>query len=257
MLENKRGIKIKLIRFEEQKKIRVDDIVAREAKLNIIVNKKKIVTLNCSPGNDKYLGIGFLLTTSMIRNKEELISMKLKKNSIHIEIESLTLSMNERNNSNLMIGIQEQIEEQIKETPVIRASPEISLTTIYHLVLEMQEKATFFKLSGGVHSCALATAEGTIVLFCEDISRYNTIDCIVGEAFLKSIKTDNKAMITSCRITSGIIKKMIVGNIPIIISRAAPTDFAIQLAKQKGITLVGFVRGKRMNIYSHPERIVS
>ena len=120
----------------------------------------------------------------------------------------------------------------------------------------MPEKAVFFKLSGGVHSCALATEEGEILLFAEDISRYNTIDRVLGEALLKDINANDKIMLTSCRITSGIIKKIINADIPIVISRAAVTDSAVRMANLFCITLIGFTRGKKMNIYTHPNRIV-
>ena len=126
---------------------------------------------------------------------------------------------------------------------------------VYSLISGMQGRANFFKLTGGVHSCALVNKQGSIILFSEDISRYNTIDKILGEAFVNDITTEDKIILTSCRITSGILRKIIIGKLPIVISRAAPTDLAIKLAKRMGITLVGFVRGKRMNIYTHPERI--
>ena len=77
----------------------------------------------------------------------------------------------------------------------------------------------------------------------------------MGEAFVNDINTEDKIILTSCRITSGILKKIIIGKLPMIISRAAPTDLAIKLAKRMGITLVGFVREERMNIYTHPQRI--
>ena len=119
----------------------------------------------------------------------------------------------------------------------------------------MQEKAKLFKLTGGVHSCALADKQGSITLFTEDISRYNTIDKILGEVFLKDIPREDAIILTSCRITSDILIKIAFGKIPIIVSRAAPTDKAVELAKKLGITLIGFVRERGMNIYTYPERI--
>ncbi len=77
----------------------------------------------------------------------------------------------------------------------------------------------------------------------------------MGETFVRGITTEDKIILTSCRITSDILTKIAVGRVPIIISRAAPTDWAVELAQKIGITLVGFVRGKRMNIYTHPQRI--
>ena len=172
-----------------------------------------------------------------------------------IKIKGISLLSGDITNSNLWIGSYQQSEEQ-KETSLSIDTPlKINSNLVYSLISEMQERAGLFKLTGGVHSCALADKHGSIILFSEDISRYNTIDKIFGETFVKGITTENKIMLTSCRITSGILKKIIIGKLSIVISRAAPTDLAIKLAEKVGITLVGFVRGERMNIYTHPQRI--
>ncbi len=255
MLKNNKGIKIDLIRVEGNQKENTLDLVAIESKLTIFVNQIKVATLICSPGNYKYLGIGFLFATGILQKKEDLVSIKIAQKTINVEIKSIGLPINKIIGPDMLIGIQPQIQKQNKPVPVIFSSLTISPPAIYSLISKMQEKAVFFKQSGAVHSCALADTNGSIVLFSEDISRYNTIDSILGEALLKDISTDDKIMLTSCRITSGIIKKIINGNVPIVISRSAPTDYAIRLAQQEGMTLVGFARGERMNIYSNPGRI--
>jgi len=253
----KRGVKVDLIRIKGDKKEKVLDLVVRETIFTILLNKKKLVTLNCSPEKYKYLGLGFLYTSGILQKKENIISLVIneKQSLMDIKIKDASLWSEDIINSNLWIGRYQQSEEQ-KETPLsIDTSLKISSNLVYSLISEMQGRANFFKLTGGVHSCALADKQGSIILFSEDISRYNTIDKILGEAFVNEITTEDKIILTSCRITSGILKKIIIGKLPVIISRAAPTDLAIKLAKRMGITLVGFVREERMNIYSHPERI--
>jgi FdhD protein len=201
--------------------------------------------------------LGFLYTSGILQKKENIISLDIneKQGSMDIKIKGVSLSSEDIIDSNLWIGSYQQLEEQ-KETPLpTDTSLKISNNLVYSLISEMQERANFFKLTGGVHSCALVDKQGSIILFSEDISRYNSIDKILGEAFVNNITTEDKIVLTSCRITSGILRKIIIGKLPIVISRAAPTDLAIKLAKRMGITLVGFVREKRMNIYTHPERI--
>lgn len=256
MLKNNKVIKANVIRVRETKKEEISDLVARESCLTIFLNQKKLVTINCTPGNYRYLGIGFLYSMGIIRKKEDIDSVKIEKKSLKVEVNNHSTTVKEKYNSHSLIGIQKPIRLKKGVSPVINSKLQISFNTLYSLISEMQERAVFFKLSGGVHSCALACTDGSIQLFSEDISRYNTIDRVLGEALLKNIDTCNKIMLVSCRITSGIIKKMIIGSIPIVISRAAPTDCAIKLAYQSGVTLIGFARGKRMNIYNHPERIV-
>jgi len=252
-----RGVKVNLIRVRGNKKEKVSDLVVRETAFTILLNKKKLVTLNCSPEKYKFLGLGFLYTSGILQKKEDIISLDITEKQVlmDIKIKGISLLSGDITNSNLWIGSYQQSEEQ-KETSLSIDTPlKINSTLVYSLISEMQERAGLFKLTGGVHSCALADKHGSIILFSEDISRYNTIDKIFGETFVKGITTEDKIMLTSCRITSGILKKIIFGKLSIVISRAAPTDLAIKLAKRVGITLVGFARGEGMNIYTHPERI--
>ena len=252
-----KGAEVNLTRIKGNKREEISDLVARETTFTILLNKKKLVTLNCSPEKYKFLGLGFLYTSGILQKKEDIISLDInrKQGLMDIKIKGVSLSSEDIVNSNLWIRSYQQPEEQEKTPLSIDTSLKISSSLVYSLISEMQERANFFKLTGGVHSCALADKSGSIVLFSEDISRYNTIDKIVGEAFVNDITTEDKIILTSCRITSGILRKIVIGKLSMVISRAAPTDLAIKLAKRVGITLVGFVRGERMNVYTHPERI--
>lgn len=252
-----KGVEVKLTRIKGNKIEEISDLVAKEITFTILLNKKKLVTLNCSPEKYKYLGLGFLYTSGILQKKEDIISLDIneKQGLMNIKIKGVSLSSEDIIDSNLWIGSYRQLEEQKETSLPTDTSLKINNNLVYSLISEMQERANFFKLTGGVHSCALVDKQGSIILFSEDISRYNSIDKILGEAFVNNITTEDKIVLTSCRITSGILRKIIIGKLPIVISRAAPTDLAIKLAKRMGITLVGFVREKRMNIYTHPERI--
>ncbi len=255
-MEN-RGVKVNLIRIRDCKKEKVTDLVTREATFTILLNKKKLVTLNCSPEKYKYLGLGFLYTSGILQKKEDIVSFDVneKQNLMNVKIKDTFLHPDDIINRNLGVGNHRRNEESEEYLLPVNSYLMLSSNKVFALISEMQTRADLFKLTGGVHSCALADKNGSIILFCEDISRYNTIDKILGEALVNDITTGDKIILTSCRITSGIIKKIIVGMLPVIISRAAPTDKAIGLADRAGITLVGFVRGERMNIYTHSERI--
>lgn len=257
MSVEEKGVEVNLTRIKGNKREEISDLVARETIFTILLNKKKLVTLNCSPEKYKYLGLGFLYTSGILQKKENIISLLIdeKQGLMNIKIKGASLSSENIINSNLWIGSYQQLEDQNVTPLSIDTSFKISSDFIYSLIFKMQERANFFKLTGGVHSCALVDKQGSIILFSEDISRYNTIDKILGEAFENDITTEDKIILTSCRITSGILKKMIIGKLPVVISRAASTDLAIKLAKRAGITLVGFVRGRRMNVYTYPQRI--
>jgi FdhD protein len=105
-----------------------------------------------------------------------------------------------------------------------------------------------------VHSAALSDGKD-ILFFSEDIGRHNAVDKLIGKAFLQSVSVENKILLTSGRVTSEIVTKAGRNRFPILISRAAPSCMAISYAEDMGITLVGFARGDRMNIYTWPNRI--
>ena len=108
--------------------------------------------------------------------------------------------------------------------------------------------------TGGVHSAALADRKN-IHQFAEDIGRHNAVDKLLGKAFLASIPVEDKILLSSGRISGEIMTKVIRNRIPILISRTAPTCMSITYAEYHGVTLIGFARGNRMNIYTHPQRI--
>jgi FdhD protein len=126
---------------------------------------------------------------------------------------------------------------------------------VFTLVSDFQHHSQIYKDTGGVHSAAMCDTKSLLV-FNEDIGRHNAIDKIFGECILKDIPTDGRIIITSGRISSEILLKVAKRNVPIIISKSAPTDLGVKLANDLGVTLLGFVRGKRINAYTNNWRIV-
>ena len=111
-----------------------------------------------------------------------------------------------------------------------------------------------YKATGGVHSAALCNA-GSIIVFSEDIGRHNAIDKIFGQCLLEDMPTEGHLILTSGRVSSEILLKVARRNVPMLVSKAAPTDMGIKLANDLRITLIGFARGKKMNIYANEQRV--
>ena len=126
--------------------------------------------------------------------------------------------------------------------------------TILDLMRDFQKLPSVYHETGGVHMAAFAT--GKILFWADDVSRRNSIDKVVGKVFLSNIKFQDGIFVSSGRISSDIVIRMIKTGVKLIASVSAPMDKAIDLAEYYGITLCGFVRGSRMNIYTHPERIL-
>ncbi|MEJ2047407.1 MAG: formate dehydrogenase accessory sulfurtransferase FdhD, partial [Dehalococcoidia bacterium] len=124
------------------------------------------------------------------------------------------------------------------------------------LVRQFQRRSQIFKATGGVHSAALCD-ERDVLVFSEDIGRHNAIDNILGRCLLESQPTANRILITSGRVSSEIVLKVASMDIPILVSPSAPTDLGVRLASDLGLTLVGFARGDKMNVYANGWRIAS
>ena len=119
----------------------------------------------------------------------------------------------------------------------------------------LNEGSEFFRKTGGVHSCALCSCDD-ILISHEDVGRHNAIDKVIGESVLTDLSLDDKILINSGRISSEMTIKTIKKNIPILVSRSAPTALSVSIAKQFNLTLIGFVRENRMNIYNGHERLI-
>ncbi len=122
----------------------------------------------------------------------------------------------------------------------------------------MDQLASFageYRKSGGIHSAAVGEGR-TILLHSEDIGRHNTLDRIAGEALFKSIDLKGKVLLTSGRVSSEMVTKAAMLGISLIASRTSPTDLAVQLAKEAGITLIGYLRSSGFNVYTYPETLV-
>ena len=127
---------------------------------------------------------------------------------------------------------------------------------VFALMKAFHRRSKVYRMTSGVHSAALCDTRD-ILLFAEDIGRHNAIDKIFGQCLLENLPTDEHIIVTSGRISSEILLKVAKRTIPIIISKSAPTDLGVKLADELGITVIGYVRGKRMNVYTHEWRVVT
>jgi FdhD protein len=255
--------KISILKLTETGSSSIEDVVAKEFPLIIMLNSQELVTLLCSPANLKYLAVGFLFSEGFLKSKDEIkkIIVDDRRGVVWVETEKgeepagdvlferfITSGCGRGTSFYNAADAQGQVkvESQIK----------ISTLEVLALVSEFQHRSQIYRATGGVHSAALCDNDD-ILVFSEDIGRHNAIDKIFGECILNDIATDDRIIITSGRISSEILLKVAKRNIPIIVSKSAPTNLGVRLANDLGVTLVGFVRGKRMNVYTHAWRIAT
>lgn len=247
-------------RVTEEGRRETEELVTRELPLTIIINEHELTTLLCSPDKLDYLAIGFLFSEGLISHKDEIKKVLVddRRGVVRVETTEKRDFKDETPFKRLITSgcgagsfyRAADMQNMTEVTSQIQISP----VEVFARVREFQHHSETFKATGGVHSAALCDNEN-ILLFADDIGRHNAIDKIFGECILKDIPTDDRIIITSGRIPSEILLKVAKRRIPIIISVSAPTDLGVKLAANSGITLIGFVRGKRMNVYTNAWRV--
>lgn len=240
----------------------VTDQVASEIGFTLNVNEKQVVTLLCTPSELDAMSIGFLLSEGILKNRESLLDVQVDEKTFTVSVtlkdlpDDIEATFNKKTiTSGCGQGITYTDAKSLRSLPPNRSILQVSPDNIRNMLKEFRTISELFTKTGGVHSAALVDKEN-IILFSEDIGRHNAVDKLLGKAFLAGISTNDKILLSSGRISGEIMTKVIRNRIPVLISRTAPTCMSITYAEDHGVTLIGFARGSRMNIYTHPQRII-
>ncbi|NLO21326.1 MAG: formate dehydrogenase accessory sulfurtransferase FdhD [Syntrophomonadaceae bacterium] len=236
------------VHLYDGKIITTDVFMVNETELAVYLNQFYITTLLASPGAEPELAVGYLLSEGIIGVNSRLVSLKYSPGQIDLSTCEPSPEVN---------GAEGVALKMEKKTRSIDPDGAVQFRAehLLKLVQELEHHSYTFKLTGGVHSAALADSN-SILLRYEDIGRHNAFDKVVGHAYLQKIPLRDKCLVLSGRITREIMAKAVSNEIPLLVSRSAPTLESVHWAERMGISVVGFARGQRFNIYSHPQRIV-
>lgn len=234
------------------------DSVIEEIPLEIFVNYEFYAALMCTPIEVNELAIGFLFSEGVVSCVNSIVSIEEKyENRICIILDHvITVDPNSTKaiTSGCGKGSIHVISLEESSVKFIESNCKYAIVDILKLMSEFNIKSELFKQTGGVHSCCICNAD-SILVFSEDIGRHNALDKVVGKALMNNVELKDKLVMTTGRISSDIVVKVAKAGIPIIVSHSAPTSLALSIAKAANITLIGFARGSRMNIYCNGQRI--
>jgi FdhD protein len=211
-----------------------EDFLIREEKWSLVVNGEMIAELHCLPSELEQLAAGHLLSRGRLRRAGEIEKMELDEAGKKIIV-------------------------KLNPAPGPDRPPEedgitLSASDIHRLQSEFNERGELFRRTGAVHSVALAD-QGGIIVFLEDVARHNALDKVIGEMLLRGLSPAGKALIFSGRLALDMLQKVCASGIKLLIAPGAPTASGVSLAKENGITLLGFVRKDNINIYTHEKRV--
>ncbi len=249
-----------ILRLHRRELTKLADRIVLEVPLTIYLNEEEFVTLLCTPELTDMLAIGFLRSEGLIDSIKDIKSLRVDTDQGFVFLETNGSKMPEKLYGKRTITsgcgkgtIFFNVLDSLKNIP-ITSSLSLNPKQIENLLCLLQERAVIFKTTGGTHSAAICSPD-EMIYFCEDIGRHNAVDKLLGLCLKNNISTHDKILLTSGRVSSEILAKVAKLKIPILISRAAPTTLSIELAQKLNITLLGFARGSRFNIYSSSERI--
>jgi len=239
-----------------------EDVVVKETLFSLFLNNQKFATLVCSPFDLKEMAVGFLCSEGILQKPSDLLNITINADVGQILVEITKESVPEGRFVKRFVTTSSSqggpslyfLNNAVNISP-ISANLEITPREIFFLCDEVEKNSPLFQETGGSHCAALCSRERIIFLY-EDIGRHNAVDRVLGRCFLENITVSDKILVFSGRVASEILIKVAKIGVPLIAARSAPTELAVNLAKEIGITIVGFIRKGRLNVYSHENRVI-
>ena len=258
-----------------------EDLLACEEPLEIrlvygdkLNRKQKSISVTLrTPGNDFELALGFLFTEGVIKNKEDITSIRYCLQNVtvmdeenivkvelneNIEVDINRLSRNFYTSSSCGVCGKTSIEAVQSVRPVYKSQESLIVdqAVIIDLPGVLRKQQSIFEHTGGLHAAALFNEAGKLLLLREDVGRHNALDKLIGASLvLNTLPLNRHVLLLSGRSSFELIQKATMAGLKMVAAVGAPSSLAVQLAKETAITLIGFLRNERFNIYSCAERI--
>lgn len=228
-----------------------NDYISVEKAITLNLGNNAQFTLMCTPNNIKKLAVGFLYTQGIIKNIEDIEKFSQHKNIVNVVLKSPQIY-----DHNFIKSSSGGTFNTIFEKLILPPTLFIDYQILFVVMQEIQRQQKLFKITGGTHAAAIFLSGGKIIACCEDIGRHNALDKVIGECLLTKKNFTGCGVALSGRVSLEMVNKAAKAGIEIIASVSAPSSLAIQMAEKYNITLCGFVRNEKANIYSHPIRLI-
>jgi FdhD protein len=240
--------------------IRVDGIlveqclhdVAEELPVALFINGRHAMTAMLSPVRGEDFVIGYLVTEQVIKSMKEIESIKIEKNRISVLTKNLFKVPPSKKTILSGCGGSTSFID-VEKLPKIHSDFSVSAEAIT-AALRFVTDPDSHRPACGLYSVALFGSQGVIHV-AEDIGRYNAVDRIIGYALRNGIFLSQMFVVSSGPISSEMVRKCLTANIPVVVSCSATTTLSVEIADKTGMTVIGFARGEKMIIYTHPERV--
>jgi len=234
------------------------DEIAVEEPLEIRVEGRPIAVTMRTPGHDEELALGFLISEGVAPIRASL-PPDLAANTVDVEAEGFDferLSRNFYTSSSCGVCGKGALEAVAVDSPRVTSELTVPATLVSELPERLRAAQPTFAATGGLHATGLFAADGELLVVREDVGRHNAMDKVVGWAFGRGLlPLADKILCVSGRLSFELVQKAAVAGCPVLVAVGAPSTLAVELARDRGVTLCGFVRNGRVNVYSEPWRI--
>jgi FdhD protein len=268
------AVPVEVVRVGLDAEVARQDVAAAEEPLEIRLGGLPFVVIMRTPGADLDLAAGFLLSEQLVQQAADISSMRHcvdddgrdAANVLNVWLvgESATraaraLAERRHVTANSACGVcgRRSIDDLMEGIRRVDALLKVSRAIVSALPDRLRAAQKTFDETGGLHAAGLFDSEGRLTIVAEDVGRHNAVDKVIGSEFLKgNVPLSNRLLFVSGRTSFEIVQKAVVGGIPVVASVSAPSSLAIELAREAGVTLLGFVRGGTFNIYTGADRVV-
>jgi len=246
----------------------LNDITAREEPLEIRVEGRSVAVVMRTPGHDAELTAGFLVTEGVVQKPRDVLEITQcpvttdsKGNIVDVLLGSAVVnwdSLTRHVFSASSCGLcgKTSIDSVFQKFPPVIGNWQISPEIIWSLPDKLRAAQATFSKTGGLHASAIFDLEGNLVVLREDVGRHNALDKVLGYGLLNGLLPfDQHILLVSGRVSFEIIQKALAGGIALVAAISAPSSLAVEFAETAKQTLVGFLRGETMNVYTHPQRL--
>lgn len=284
-LDPERVMRAEIRHWQENTWQQREEQLTVEEPFEVRINNQSVAVIMRTPGHDQELAMGFLFSEGIIRQADEVESIQVAldddglplENVLNVVLRSsaqacavqpadssaaagpLTFERHFAVSASCGLCGKNSIADLLIATPPLEADAvRISAPILYTLADQLRTGQKVFRYTGGLHAAGLFTTAGELVLLREDVGRHNAVDKLVGYGLLHgTYPYRSYVLLVSGRTSFEIIQKALLARIPCVAAISAPSSLAVELAEKSGMTLIGFLRDQSMNVYTHPERVVS
>jgi FdhD protein len=244
------------------------DVVACEEPLEIRVEGRSVAVVMRTPGHDEELAAGFLVSEGVVKQSRDLLEVSQcpvaadsKGNVVDVLLggavvnwDSLTRHVFSASSCGLCGKT--SLDSVFQQFPNVTAEWQTDAAFLSALPGKLRAAQETFATTGGLHACAVFDLDGNLIISREDVGRHNALDKVLGWALLRDcLPLDRHVLLLSGRVSFEMMQKALAAGIPVVAAISAPSSLAVAFAERSGQTLVGFLRGSTMNVYTHPHRL--